>query len=267
MQGSKGLMPIIILLAFSLVSIRFGPVFHSTNDMGIQPQVRIFPSEKIVPATWIENQGILYGVWDVRKENDNALMFTIVCVPTNGTLIKDPDISARVLAVRLTLEMAKVVQLIAEQSKNIEQVVGTVENVLRETISIAKFGGQTKVVGELSDLKSLFSQKAEVAFAIAEIVASSKEAAETIIRERNDQEAEHFLVTIASTGIAQSIGATLMLSLVFRALDFMEISTTSWINALHDKITYSHTPLLEALAQTYGQHEVNWGFLQLVGRI
>jgi len=109
----------------------------------------------------------------VRKETSNALVFTIVCVPEDGTLIKDAEISARVLAVRLTLEMAKVVRCINEESQNVEQLTGTIGNVLGNTISIAELSGQSKVARELRNLKSLFSQKTEVALALANVAASS----------------------------------------------------------------------------------------------
>ena len=266
MQGSKGLMPILILLVFSLVSIKFDCFFPSKDEVGVQPKLSIFAGEKIVSATWIENNGIRYGVWDVRKENDNNLMFTIVCTPADGTLIKNPEISARVLAIRLTLQMAKVVQMVTEQSQNVGQIVGTIGNILNTTASTAKFCGQTKVARELDALKYSFSQKADMAVAIANIVASSKEAAETLIQERSDEKAEHFLVTIATTGITHG-SVPLAMPLMIRALGLMKISTTEWIDAFYGKITDDQMPLLEGLALTYGRHETSRTFQQIAERV
>lgn len=44
-------------------------------------------------------------------------------------------------------------------------------------------------------------------------------------------------------GITQRSRVTLMMSLVVRALELMEISTAEWMNALYDKITYGQMPL------------------------
>lgn len=266
MHGSRSLMPIIIILALSIVSTQFGFFFLSSGEVGIQPNVRIFSGEKITPVTWVESRNVRYSVWDVRKETGNALVFSIVCVPMDGTLIKDPETSARVLAVRLTLEMAKVVQWITEQSQNIDQIVSTTGNILGKAISIAEFGGQTKVARELSTLKSLYNQKAEVALAIANAVASSKNAAETLIQERSDVQAEYFLTTIATAGIAHSRATPIML-FIMGAIELVGISTAKWIDTFYDRITYGQTPLLEALAQTYGRYEINRMFQQIADRV
>jgi len=266
MQGSKSLMPILILLVFSLVSIEFGSFFPSTDEVGIQPNVGIFSGEKITPATWVENRGVRYSVWDVREDTGNALVFTIVCLPTDGTVVKDPEISAQVLAVRLTFEMAKAVQWITEQSQNIDQVIVTIENILNTTASTAKFCGQTKAVRELDDLNYSFSQGAEVAVAAANIVASSREAAETLIQERSDEKAEHFLATVATTGVTHG-NVPLAMPLMIKALGLMEISTTEWIDAFYGKITDGQMLLLKGLALTYGRHETNRTFQQIADRV
>ena len=265
MQG-KGLALVFILLALSLINIQFGFFFHSPGDVGIQPDLEISYTEKLTPATWIENRGSRYGVWDVRKENGNALVFMVVCLPENGTLIKDNEVTARVLAVRLTLEMARLVQFIAKQTESADQLVSIIGNVVNNGVWVAELSGQWKVARELRNLGSSFSQKAEVALALANVVASNKRLAEDLIQERSDQEAEHFLASIALTGIARSKIATLMMSLVVKALELMGIPTAEWINALYDKITYGQMPLLEALAQTFGRHETNRMFLQLAAR-
>ena len=268
LRGPKGINLILIaLMLSSLISLHFGLLILSPGDLGNQPNIKIFSGEKLVPATWIKNYVIRYGVWDVRKENGNALVFMVVCSPENGTLIKDNEVSARVLAVRLTLEMAKVVQWITKQSENVEQLVDTIGNVIDKAVSIAESTEQWKVARELRNLKFLFSQKAEVVLTLANIVTSSKKPAETLIQERSDQATEHFLTSIASTGIAQSSRATLMVSFVVRALELLGISTAEWMNALYDKIIYGQMPLLEALAQTYGRYETNRMFLQLASRI
>ena len=262
----KGLALVFILLAFSLINMQFGFFLHSSGDVGIQPDLKISSPEKLTPATWIENRGTRYGVWDVRKENDNALMFMVVCSPENGTLIEDKEVTARVLAVRLTLEMARLVQFVAKQAKNTEKLVSIIGNVIDSSVSVTELSEQWKVARELRNLGSSFSQKAEVAFTLANVVASSKRPAENLIQERSDQEAEHFLTSIALTGIARGRIGTLMTSLVVKAVELMGIPTAEWINALYDKITFGQMPLLEALAQTFGRHETDRMFLQPVAR-
>lgn len=266
MPGSKGLPLIFVILAFSLISMYFRLSALPSGDLGPQPKIEIFHGEKLAPVSWIKNRGARYSVWDVRKETDNTLVFMIVCLPENGTLIEDDEVTARVLAVRLALEMARLVQSIAKRTEKADQLVSIIGNVIDNSAWIAELNEQWKVARELRNLGTLFSQKAEVALTLGNVVASSKRQTEHLIRERGDQEAEHFLTTIASTGIAWNGRATLMISFVVRALELVGIPPAKWVNALYDKITYGKMPLLEALAQTFGRYETNRMFSQLAAR-
>lgn len=227
--------------------------------MGKQPQPPLNPDEKTTPGTWVVCWEVRYDIWDVRRPQDNRLVFMVVSDPESGAIIENMSIMSRAYAVRLVIEMANVVQEINQASEQ-AKAIAKLSDMFTEALDVVGLGEELR--SELERAETLVKENAEVAIMLVEVSDSVAEDAENLLSTKSDKAAERFL-----TELAWTLGSMLdvdfassreiaMAVLIIESLRMIELPMDQWINTLYYKITNGQTPLLEAFTQTYGQFEV-----------
>jgi len=221
--------------------------------MGEEPALDAYLNvwEKVCPGSSVVCWKVRYGVWDVRQHLSNRLSFMVVSLPENGKIVVDKDTIARCYAVRLVIEVARIVITIGEAGKKAE-IVAELSKAIGNSLNLV--GLSEKVARELTSTKELLKM-ADSAAALVGMVSSMSEEAGNLVDSRSDRASEMFLSRFLGTTVPAFQDRASMIALVIKASMIIGVPVENWIDELYNEITRGELPLLTAIAVTYGQLE------------
>ena len=252
------MMTLATIVGFSFLSIYFGWLNPARNEIGVHPQINLHSDEKLMPVIKIGYRGVEYGTWDMRNKNTNALKSMLVVNPSDGTIITNRQQVAKVSAIRLTLQMANTVKTINEQVSRAEQIAQKIGGMIDAAAHIAEAAGQKESSRELRKLSICMSEKTEMVFILANIIQSSEQPAEALLKDPNESTADRFLTSLSvSAAMSCSQRAAFVCFLAITALQDIGLHPSNWIDEAYLKLTLDSQPSLEVLAQTFGVYQAN----------
>jgi len=248
----------VLLISFSMLTIIYYQLRLSSDELGDFPNIRVDQTrERPAKGCWVSYGGTRYDVWDVRDKLSLNLIFSVVL--KQGKIVTNNDQFTKAIAIRLSMQMAHIVEKILSGASDVENLAQTIVPMIEAGIEIAKMSGQAKVARELTEFKLDMKRIGKLAEKIATVLELVGPPAAQLLKEHTDARAEEFLQSLLVSSCSfSSRSVRLVIFTVTSALTLLGASIAEWLDSLYDMLAEANVlVMLSALSFSYGSAEFN----------
>jgi len=230
----------------------------NNGSPGAAPKIDRSENEKIVHVSRMKIAGGDYSVWELRDNRTRLLRFMMLVDPVDGRIIRDSEIQRKAFSVRFALQIACLVKSIDDNASRVEEVAANIVRLGNTAIYTAEFVGLKEIAKDLKEFSASIAEKTQIALALAGTVKGSKQYAERLIKDPNEENADIFLASLgASAAVSLSQRAAFVYYIVSSALQQMGSSPGPWLETFYKQVTLETKPTLALLERTFGMYETS----------